>query len=98
MQIKGTTVLNRTATGLVGRQCEPWIHQPLVQRYMESSASSCYQLYNGESARLPWCYQLDVYNSTHLEVIAVALYSDSPDSCAILGVLAQDAILWGRGT
>ena len=64
---------------------------------MESSAPSCYQLCNGESIRRPWCSQLDVYTSTLLDVVEVALSSEGPESCALLGVLAQDDILWGSG-
>ena len=74
---------------------EPWIRQPLVQGYMEISDSSCYKLYNGESVRRAWYSQLDVYTSTHMDVVEVALSSEVPDSCALLAVLAQDATLWG---
>ena len=90
MQIKTTTGRNRIEIGLVGRRCEPWIRQPLVIVDVQISDSSCYQLCNGESVGRPWCYQLDVYTSTCLDVVAVALYSEVPDSYALLGVLAQD--------
>ena len=62
---------------------------------MEISASSCYQLFNGEFLGRPWCYQLDMYTSTHLDKVAVALYSEVPYSFALLGVVAQEATLWG---
>ena len=97
MQSKETTGQNRTVTGLVGLQCEPWHRQPLVRGYMESSYSSCYQICICEAAGSPWCFQLDVYNSTCMYVVAVALYSEGPDSFALLGALAQDATLWGSG-
>ena len=73
MQIKAATGLNSTETVLVGCRCEPWHRQPLNQRDVESSASSCYQLCNGEAVGHPWCSQLDVYTSTRLDVIVVAL-------------------------
>ena len=74
----------------MGRQCEPWGRQPLVQGYIGISASSCYQLCNGESVGRPWCYQLDVYTSILRDVVAVVLSSEDPTSYAILGVLVQD--------
>ena len=80
MKSKATNGLNRTATGLVGRRCEPWIRQPLVREYMEISASSCYQLFNGEFLGRPWCYQLDMYNPTHLDMFVLALCSEGPYS------------------
>ena len=86
---------NRTETGLVGQKCEPWSRQPLVRGYMEISASSFYQLCNSESIKHPWCSQLDLYTSIHLYVVAVVLYSESPESCAIIGMLAQYVTLWG---
>ena len=57
---------------------------------MEISASSCYILCNGEFVGRPWCSQLDVYTSACLDVVAVALSSEVPDSCDIPGVLAKD--------
>ena len=98
MQSKATTGQNMTATVLVGLRCEPWIRQPLVQGYIEISASSCSQLCNGEATGLPWFSQLDVYNSTHLDVVDLVLSSEVPDSCALLGALAQNATLWGSGS
>ena len=86
-----------TKTGLVVRRYEPWSRQPLVREYMESSDSSCYQICNGESIGHPWCSQLDMYNSTRLVMVEVALYSEAPVSCAIIGVLAQYVTLWGSG-
>ena len=74
----------------MGRQYEPWIRQPLVQGYMESSVSSCYQLCNVESIGRVWCSQLDVYTYTRLDLVGVALYSDGIDCSNILGALAQD--------
>ena len=62
---------------------------------MKILASSCYQIFNDEPAGRPWCSQLDVYNSTRLDMVAVALSSEGPDSCDLLGALAQDTTLWG---
>ena len=84
-------------TGLVGQKCEPWSRQPLVQGYMEISASSCYQLCNDEYVGRPWCSQINVYTSINLEVVGVALSSEGIDSCALLGVLDEDATLLGSG-
>ena len=95
IQIRATTGRNRKVTGLVGQKCEPWICQLLVQGYMEISASSCYQLCNSESIVHPWCSQINLYPSIHLYVVAVMLYSESPESCAIIGMLAQYVTLWG---
>ena len=98
MQNKATTGRNRTATGLVGCQCEPWSHQPLAQGDVESFDFSCYQLCNGEAVGRPWCSQLDLYTSTWLDVVTVVMSSEGPDSCDIIGVLAQDMTLWGTGS
>ena len=54
-------------------------------------------IFNDESVRSPWFYQLDVYTSTNLDVVAVAIYSEELDSCDILGVLAQDVTLLVSG-
>ena len=62
---------------------------------MKILASSCYKICIDESDGRPWCYQLDVYNSTRLDVVAVALSSEGPDPCDLLGALAQDTTLWG---
>ena len=78
----------------VGRQCEPWRHHQLERGSMERSASSCSWLCNGESIRRPWCSQLDVYNSAHLDMVMVALSPVGPASSALLGVLEPAATLW----
>ena len=81
----------------MGRHYEPWHHQPLAQGDVDISASSCYQVCNGGAIGRPLCSQIDVHSPTGLDVVAVALYSEGPDSCALLGALAQDVTLWRSG-
>ena len=45
---------------------------------------------NCESIGRLWCSQLDVYTSTRLGMVAVALYSEGLDSCALIGVLGAE--------
>ena len=52
--------------------------------------------FNLESIRRLWCSPLDMYTSTCLDVVEVDLSSEVPESCALIGVLAQDVTLWGR--
>ena len=96
MQIKATTLQNRTVTGLVGGQYETRCSQPLEKGDAESSDSSCYKLCNGEAVGHPWCSKLDVYTSTRLDVVAVSMSSEGPDAYALLGVI-KDATLWDNG-
>ena len=80
-------------TGLLGRRCETWRRQLLMRGDVEISASSYYRLFNGEAIVNPWYSQIDVYISAHLVTVAVALSSEGPAICSILGALAPAAIL-----
>ena len=67
----------------------------MAQGDVESSASSCYRLCNGEAIGSPYSFQLYVYTSTRLDMVVMAMLSEGPDSCALIGALLHDATLWG---